>query len=318
MSRPSLQEYIIHPSKIVLGIVNHCWFLFSDRASLKIQYRIKMGKKLNLNNPQRFSEKLQWIKLYDRKPEYTQMVDKIAVKSLVASKIGEQYVIPTLGIWDHFDDINFDNLPEKFVLKTNHSGGSTGVVICKDKSTFNRESAKRILEKSLKGNIYHYLREWPYKNVKPRILAETLLEDNGPHGLLDYKVFCCNGEPQMIKVNYDVATDYHVNWYDLNWSRIEGTTIYDPTDKNVKIDRPVVLEELLQHARVLSKNTNFLRVDFYCVNDKLQFGELTFFPGSGFEPFSPPDFDYEIGKKISLQNVRSLRSDGEKKKDNLQ
>lgn len=295
-----IKEYIENPNKIILGILKDYYFLFSDKTSLKIQYRIKLGRKLNLKNPQRFSEKLQWLKLYYRKPEFTTMVDKVLAKQYVADRIGEEYIVPTYGVWEHFDDIDFDLLPQKFVLKTNHVGGGSGIIICKDKDKLNKESAKRILEPLLKRNLYHYLREWPYKNVQPRIMAEMLLEDNGIHGLMDYKVFCCNGEPRMVKVNYDVATDYHVCWYDLDWKKIEGTTIYDPTDENVEVEKPKELEKMLDLARKLSKEIPFLRVDFYCTEEKLQFGELTFFPGSGFEKFKPESFDVEIGSWISL------------------
>lgn len=296
-----IKDYIKAPSKIILGILTHFPFLFSDKMSLKIQYRIKLGRKLNLKNPQRFTEKLQWIKLYDRKPQYTTMVDKVTAKGYVASIIGDEYIIPTLGVWKHFDDIDFDTLPDKFVLKTNHSGGGgSGVIICYDKSNFDKENARRNLEYSLKHRVYPVSREWPYKNVKPLILAEQLLEDKGEHGLMDYKVFCCNGEPRMVKVNYDVATDYHVCWYDLDWNKIEGTTIYDPVDNSVSIEKPKELDQLLELARKLSKGISYLRVDFYCTGGKLKFGELTFFPGSGFERFVPDSFDEEIGSWIKL------------------
>lgn len=302
--------YFKEPKRIVLGIVHRFWFLFSDKASLKIQYKAYMGRRLNLKNPTRFSEKIQWLKLYDRKPQYTTMVDKIAVKNYVANIIGDQYIIPTLGTWKHFDDIDFDNLPDKFVLKTNHGGGGGGVVLCKDKNRFNKERAKSKLEKSLKESIYRDFREWPYKNVKPMILAEQMLEDDGVHGLMDYKVFCCNGEPRMVKVNYDVATDYHVSWYDLDWNKIEGTTIYDPVDKSVSIEKPKELEHLLDLARKLSKGVSYLRVDFYCTDGKLKFGELTFSPGSGFEPFNPDSFDTEIGSWIKLPDVTCSNGGG--------
>ena len=300
MSRLSWKDYLKHPNKIILGIVNHCWFLFPDKVSLQIQYRIKMGRRLNLKKPQRFSEKLQWLKLYDRKPEYTRMVDKITAKEYVASIIGPQYIIPTYGAWHHFEEIDFNTLPDQFVLKTNHGGGGSAVVICKNKANFDKNAAKAILEHSLKHSIYPYLREWPYKNIKPMILAELLLEDVGEHGLMDYKVFCCNGEPRMVKVNYDVATDYHVCWYDLDWNKIECTTIYDPVDKDVELEKPKELPLLLELARKLSRGTSYLRVDFYCTNGIINFGELTFFPGSGFERFVPESFDKVIGDWIRL------------------
>lgn len=298
-----VKYYSNKPRKFQIRFMLRYNRFFSDRLYLSILYKLKMGRKLNLKAPRRYSEKLQWLKLYDRKSFYTTMVDKIEAKKYVASIIGDDYIVPLLGVWNHFDEIDFDNLPEKFVLKTNNSGGSNGVVICKDKSRFDKNGAKIRLELALKDDIYQFLREWPYKGMKPKIFAEALLEENGQHGLIDYKVFCCNGEPRMVKVNYDVATDYHVNWYDLNWNRIKGTTIYDPTDYNVEIERPVVLEELLEVARKLSEGTSFLRVDFYCINGKLWFGELTFFPGSGFEPFEPDSFDIQIGDWIQLPSV---------------
>lgn len=299
----ALSNYLKQPGKIILGFVKHCWFLFSDKTSIKIQYRIKMGRKLNLSNPQRFSEKLQWLKLYDRKPEYTKMVDKIKAKEYVSDIIGNQYIIPTIGTWHHFDEIDFNCLPNKFVLKTNHSGGGGGVVICKEKAYLNKETAKNRLEQSLKHSIYPHLREWPYKDVTPMIFAEELLEDEGKHGLMDYKVFCCNGEPRMIKVNYDVSTNYHVCWYDLNWNKINGSTIYDPVDDSINIEKPKELKLLLEFARALSKGKAFIRVDFYCTNGMIKFGELTFFPGSGFERFVPDSFDKEIGSWIKLPNI---------------
>ncbi len=295
-------------NRIILGILSKCWFLFTDRVSLKIQYRIYMGRKLNLKNPTRFSEKLQWLKLYDRKPEYTTMVDKIAAKDYVAGIIGDQFIIPTLGTWNHFDEIDFDSLPNKFVLKTNHGGGGSAVIICRDKSRFNKNRAKNILEQSLKKSIYPIFREWPYKNVKPMILAEELLEDNGEHGLMDYKVFCCNGEPRMVKVNYNkvTATNYYVGWYDLNWHKIEGTTYDEPVNNDITIEKPKELNHLLDLAKKLSKDIPYLRVDFYCTNGHLKFGELTFFPGSGFDPYKPESFDDQIGSWISLPDKKVL------------
>lgn len=296
-----IKRYLDKPSLITQSLLMKFNFLFPDRLYLKLLYHAKMGRSLNLVSPQRFSEKLQWLKLYDRRPEYTQMVDKIAVKPYVASIIGEKYIIPTLGVWKHFDDIDFDRLPERFVLKTNHSGGSSGVVICRDKSKLDKQKAKVVLERSLKKSIFPSLKEWPYKNVQPMILAEELLENKGAHGLMDYKVFCCNGVPKCVKVNYDVETDYHVNWYTTDWQYIKGTTIYDPTDSSVQIEKPQQLGLLLELSRKLSKGIPYVRVDFYINEDALWFGELTFYPGSGFEPFTPDSFDYEIGSWIHLE-----------------
>lgn len=299
----SIGYYVSQPSKMILGIVHRFWFLFSDKSSLKIQYKAYMGRKLNLKNPTRFSEKIQWLKLYNRKPQYTTMVDKIAVKDYVANIIGNQYIIPTLGTWHHFDEIDFNTLPDKFVLKTNHGGGGGGVVICKDKKHFNKERAKAKLEQSLKQSIYRDFREWPYKNVKPMILAEQMLEENGEHGLMDYKVFCCNGEPKCIKVNFDISAIQHTyfsNWYTTDWEYINGTTIDEPTNPSIYIKKPQELNILLGLAKTLSRNIPYLRVDFYIVGGKIYFGELTFFPGSGFDPYKPDSFDTQIGSWIKL------------------
>ena len=299
MSKTALKFYLRHPGKIVLGIVNHCWFLFSDKTSLKIQYRIKMGRRLNLKNPKRFSEKLQWLKLYDRKPEYTKMVDKIAAKDYVASIIGNQYIIPTLGTWNHFDEIDFDTLPDKFVLKTNHGGGGSAVVICKDKSKFNKNRAKAILEHSLKHSVYSNLREWPYKNVKPMILAEQLLEGN-ENEIPDYKIFCFNGEPKFCQVISGRKTKMCIDFFDHEWIH---QPFHEPRDfpfASLEPQKPEHFEIMWEMARKLSKGHPFFRVDFYDINKELFFGELTFFPTSGMGGFDPDDYDEILGNMISL------------------
>ena len=174
--------------------------LLSDKQYTKLQYRVVTGHKLNLKNPKNYNEKLQWLKLYDRKPVYTTIVDKFAVKGYVRDIIGEQYIIKTIGVWDRFDDIEFDKLPDQFVLKTTHGGGNTGVVICRDKKTIDVKRAKSILEKSLKRDAYKVSREWPYKNVPRRIIAEEYMEDSKTGELRDYKFFCFDGEPKALFV----------------------------------------------------------------------------------------------------------------------
>lgn len=169
-------EYVKHPTKIFIFLQNRCNFkVLPDKMYLKICYKLATGKKLDLKNPQTFNEKLQWLKLYDRKPEYTRMVDKYEAKKYVAEKIGEEYIIPTLGVWDHFDEIDFDSLPDQFVLKCTHDSG--GLVIVRDKAKLDKVAAKQKIEKSLKRNYYYSGREWPYKDVKPRIIAEKYMED---------------------------------------------------------------------------------------------------------------------------------------------
>lgn len=259
-----------------------------------------MGHKLNLDNPKTFTEKLQWLKLYNRKPEYTTMVDKYAVKDYVARIIGSEHLVPTLGVWNNPGEIEWNKLPEKFVLKVTYGGGGGGVIICKNKTNINKEKIVKALKKAMKVNIYGQSREWPYKDVPHRIIAEELLEDDSEHGLMDYKVFCCNGVPKYIKVNYDVSSNYHVSWYDLEWNHVIGTTINDPVDNNVKIAKPEKLDLLCELAGKLSSNIPFVRVDFYINNNNIFFGEMTFFPGSGYERFVPESFDQIIGDLINL------------------
>ena len=204
-------HYIIHDrAKLGIAILTRLAPIIPDNQYLKWMFRLQMGYKLDLDNPKTFNAKLQWLKLYNRKPEYTQMVDKFAVKEYIANIIGEEYIIPTLGVWDKFEDIDFDKLPNQFVLKTTHGGGGGGVIICKDKTTFNIDKAKSILERSLKQDIYRTLKEWPYKNVKKRIIAETYLTedispDNPTGDLVDYKFYCFSGETKAVVI----ATERH-------------------------------------------------------------------------------------------------------------
>ena len=270
--------------------------LIPDKLYLKTYYSHCFKKKLDLKKPQTFNEKLQWLKLYDRKPIYTTMVDKYAVKKYVAARIGEEYIIPTLGVWDHFDDIDFDNLPNQFVLKCTHDSG--GLVICKDKVSFDKKEAKRKIQNCLKRNYYLTGREWPYKNVPRKIIAEKYMEDETGQ-LRDYKFYCFNGEPKIIMINSDreigkTKADYFdmdFNWLDLKWGYEHAL---------VKPSKPINFEKMKELAVVLSKNIPELRVDFYEVNNKIYFGELTFFDGSGFDKIEPKEWDKKIGAWIKL------------------
>ena len=300
MSKASLKRFLCNPSVIIFGILSSCWFLFSDKVSLKIQYRIRMGRRLDLRNPKRYTEKQQWLKLYDRKPEYTVMVDKIAAKDYVAKKIGDQYIIPTLGSWHHFDEIDFDLLPERFVLKTNHGGGGNTVVFCKNKSKFNKDRAKMILEKSLKQNIYLNFREWPYKNVKPMIFAEQMMENGGTMGLMDYKFYCFNGVPRVLLIASNRFTTHNFNYFDMDFHPLPISSVDGkPIDVDL-ITRPQSFEEMKSVAKLLSHNIPHLRVDLYEVDGKVFFGELTFFDSSGFDNLNSDSVDLEWGSWITL------------------
>lgn len=267
-----------------------------DKMYLKLLYELRTGKKPDLKNPKNFNEKLQWLKLYDRNPEYSRMVDKHEAKRYVAEKLGEQYIIPTLGVWEKFDDIDFDALPEKFVLKCTHDSG--GLVICKDKSKLDKESARAKIECSLKRNYYYSSREWPYKDVKPRIIAEQFLEDMDE--LVEYKMFCFNGEVKMILVCKGQAHGAgRTNDYcDTNLKRFPFVSLNPNSEGELLV--PKEMPELLSIAEKLSAGIPQVRVDTYLADGKIYFGELTFFHNSGMATFDPPEWDEKLGSWIKL------------------
>lgn len=274
-----------------------------DKLFLQIMYRRNFHKKLNLKNPQTFNEKLQWLKLYDRNPEYTKMVDKYEVKKYVAEKIGEEYIIPTLGVWDKFEDIDFDSLPEQFVLKTTHDSG--GVVICKDKNHFNYIEAKQKITNSLKQNFYYHGREWPYKNVKPRIIAEKYMEDSVTKELRDYKFFTFNGIVKALFVASDRQNpneETKFDFFDADYNHFDFTNGHP--NATIPPERPEKFEEMKYLSEKLSKNIPHLRCDFYEIDGKVYFGELTFFHWSGLTPFSPEIWDKTFGDWIKLPAMK--------------
>lgn len=270
--------------------------LFSDRKYLELFFPLNTGYQLRLDNPQTFNEKLQWLKLYNRRPEYSRMVDKIEAKDYVASIIGYEHIIPTIAVYNSVDEIDFDSLPNQFVLKCSHDSG--GVVICKDKSSFNTKEAIRKLKRGLSRTYYVKNREWPYKNVIPRIIAEEYMTDDG-NELKDYKVFTFGGEPKLVEIDYNRFKGHMRTVYDTDWNLVNVRIQY-PTDKNRNFNKPAVLGELLDLSRKLAVGTPHLRTDFYIVNDKIYFGELTFFHGSGFEKIYPIEFDKLMGDWIIL------------------
>lgn len=279
--------------------------IFPDKMFLKIGFKIRTGKKLNLQNPVSFNEKLQWLKLYDRRPEYTLMVDKNEVKKYVSDMIGEQYIIPTIGVYNSFDEIDFDKLPNSFVMKCTHDSG--GLVIVKDKKKLRIEEAKKKIDRCLKVNYFYAGREWAYKNVNPRIIIEKYMEDtsgeNGEEGLFDYKIFSFNGSPKVIQVDFNRFTDHKRNLYTTDWRYINAAIEY-PADPNYVIKRPRVLNEMLSLASKLSEGIPFVRVDFYCIYDRIYFGELTLYHGSGTETFIPESFGEKLGSYIRLPQKR--------------
>lgn len=285
---------------LLFRTLNHYGLLkkMPDDKYLDCLYRLHFNKRIDWENPKTFNEKLQWLKLYDRKPEYTNMVDKYTVKQYIADRIGEEYIIPTIGVWNSFEEIDFQLLPNKFVLKCTHDSG--GIVICRDKSKFNIVGAKKKLVRCLNRNFYFCGREWPYKNVKPRIIAEKYMEDNNSSELNDYKFMCFNGRVKCIFVCSDRSTSLKVTFFNDKWEKMPFERHYPSS--NTIIQKPNKLNEMIKLSEELAKNIPFVRVDFYEIEGKPYFGELTFFPGCGFEEFTPKEWDEKLGDWIVLPN----------------
>lgn len=278
--------------------------MLSDKTYLKIMYFYHMKKRLNFGNVTTFNEKLQWLKLHDRKEIYTTMVDKYEVKKYVADLIGGEYVVPTYGIYESYNEIDFDVLPNQFVLKVTHYGGSRGVFIINDKNTINYSNIENEIEKLLKENLYNYSREWPYKNVKPRIIIEKYMKNEDEEELKDYKLFCFNGKPKIILVCSERFSSSNMceTWFDEDWNLMDIIEGNHRVDKNIK--PPQSFEKMKYLASQLSKNIPFVRIDFYEVNSKIYFGEMTFFPASGFEKFEPKEWDKKLGEMIDLEKIK--------------
>ena len=291
--------YIKKPKTLGLAILSHFGTWLPDSLYLKIMFRLKMGYKLNLKNPQTFNEKLQWLKLYNRKPEYTLMVDKSEAKTIAENILGKGSAIPTLGVWNKFEDIDFNSLPDRFVLKTTNGGGGCGVIICRDKSKLNLVSAAEQLKSSLKASIYRNLKEWPYKNVKPRILAEKFMVDESGE-LRDYKFYCFNGEPKVFLVASERFSRHrtYFDYFDMEGNHLPFTQ--GGMNNPVTPALPSTFEEMKQVAKKLSHGLPHVRIDLYSVDEKVYFGEFTFFDSSGFEKFTPREWDNVFGNWLKL------------------
>lgn len=272
--------------------------ILSDKLYLKIKYRCFMGKPLQLDPPITYNDKLQWLKLYDHNPLYTSLVDKYEVKKIVAEKMGEQYIIPTLGVWDNVDRIDFDSLPNQFVLKTTHDSG--GVCICKDKGIFDIEAAKKKLRKSFNTNFFLLGREWPYKNVPKRIIAEKYMEDLDTKELRDYKFFCFSGEVKMMFIATDRQNreEPFFDFFDRDFNHLDIINGHPQNPSQPSM--PVHYSEMIRLAEELSQGIPHVRIDFYEVNGKIYFGEYTFFHHSGCMPMEPEEWDYKMGEWIKI------------------
>lgn len=275
-------------------------FLYKEDTFLKKLFKACMHKELNLEDPQTYSEKLQWLKLYNRRPYYPSLVDKYEVKEFVSKVIGKEFIIPTIGVWNNFDEIDFTELPDQFVLKTTNGGGSTGVVICKDKNIFDYKSAKKKLNKSMHSHVD--MGEWPYKNVTPRIIAEQYMEDKETGELRDYKFFCFDGVVKALFIATDrgvVGDQPKFDFYDADFNHLPFKQGH-PHQKNKKIHKPDNFELMKELAAKLSKGEPHERIDLYEINGKVYFGEITFFHFGGIEPFDPEEWDYTFGSWLNL------------------
>lgn len=291
-----LEKVKKNPWHILLTLAGHGMLdWLPDKSYLKLMYRGTFGSSLNLDNPQTLNEKIQWLKLYDRQTRYTDLVDKNRAKEVVGGIIGKEYIIPTLGVWEKFDEIDFDALPNQFVLKCTHDSG--GLVIVKDKNVFDRDAAKKKIERCLKYDFYKYGREWPYKNVPHLIIAEQYMADD----LRDYKLFCFDGVPRMTLVCSERfgKDGLKEDFYDERWNHLE---IQRPLHSNAQfpIQRPKQYELMKKLAQKISEKIPFARVDFYEIDGRAYFGEITFYPASGFEAFKPDEWDLKLGEWIKL------------------
>lgn len=287
-------------NKLFSIVINRFPYLFrDDKTYLSRKYRLRFSRDIDWENPMSFNEKLNWLKLNDRNPLYTILADKYEVKHYVSKIIGENYVVPCYGIWGGYKDINFDELPDKFVLKATHDSG--GLVICKDKSLLDHKKNKALMDKVLQRNFFYQSREWPYKNIKPRILAEMFLDDGRKGELQDYKFWCFNGVPTYMYMTNKGKLIFE-NFYDMDFNIVEINHGY-PRFKP-EYQKPTQFEEMKSLATKLSKGIPFVRVDFFVVDGNVYFSEYTFYDWGGLRPFADYDTDLELGAMIHLWQNR--------------
>lgn len=293
---------MINLSKLIIKI---CTILkiknyIPDKIYLFLMYYILVKKRLNINNPKTFNEKLQWLKLNDRKNIYTKMVDKCEAKKYVADLIGNEYIIPTIGVYNNFNEINFNNLPNQFVIKCTHDSGST--IVCKDKTKFDIKNAKKKISKALKYNYYYSVREWPYKNIKPKIIIESFMDDGVNSQLVDYKLQCFWGKVDniLVCVDRDKETGVKYHYFDTNWKYLKYCPYPGINEKNINILKPKQLDKMIKIAERLSAGIPEVRIDLYIIHGKIYFGEYTFFTNGGFDTTITSDADIILGEKLKL------------------
>ena len=293
-----LTNWINNPEYLILSLENHGLLKFiSDRKMIEYVYRVQLHKRLNLDNPVTFNEKIQWLKLHDRKRDYTTMADKLAAKEYVANIIGAEYIVPTLAVWENASDINIEELPAKFVLKVNHDSG--GVMICKDKSSIDLKEIRKFFRKKLRHNLFYGGREWPYKDIEPRVFAERFLENEGVDTLVVYKFFCFNGKPELIQViQDDKTTSETIDYFDIEWNLLPFKQNHPNSISH--LDKPQLLGEMINLTRKLMIDIPFIRVDWYIEGDRVFFSEFTFYSDNGFAPFYPDEWDEKLGDMIII------------------
>ncbi|MDU2374833.1 ATP-grasp fold amidoligase family protein [Anaerococcus vaginalis] len=294
----SNQEYRLRVNS-KLGLYNN----MDDKKFIEKMFKATMDYPLNLENPKSFNEKLQWLKLYDRNPLYTKLVDKYKVREYISEKIGEDYLIPLLGVWDDPEEIDFDSLPNKFVLKCNHNSG-LGMCICTDKSKIDIKKVKNELKSGLAQNYYLNGREWPYKNISRKIICEKYMTDETGKNLRDYKFYCFDGKPKIVGIYQDRNSDKETtgDFFDMNFEWV-NLRFGMPNALN-KPQKPQKFQEMIKIAEILSEGMPEVRVDLYISNNKIYFGELTFFDGGGFDKIEPLEWDYKLGSWIKLPKIK--------------
>lgn len=296
------------PKLLLLRVLQQRWVPITDEAFIKIWYRFKTGEKLDLANPVTYNEKLQWLKLYDHNPIYTTMVDKYLVKDYVKEIVGEKYVIPLLGVWDSPNDIDFDTLPQQFVLKVTHGGGNSGVVVCKDKNKLDRMATLKKLNRCMKTDGSIGNKEWPYKNVVHRVIAEEYMEDNTYHELRDYKFFCFGGVPKIMFIASGRGSlpEPYFDFFDMEFNHLNIKSAHPVSPIDKLPSKPISWEEMKMVAAKLSTGLPHVRIDLYEVNGKVYFGEYTFYHWGGCGSFEPKDWLDKLGSWLTLPSQKNL------------
>lgn len=286
---------IISNRELRLKLIN-CLRFIPTEPYLKLVYWIKTGKRLNLKNPKTYCDKLNWLKLHDIHPEYTRMADKIEVRNYIKEVLGKDICLPLLGAWEHYDDIDFDSLPDRFVLKCNHDSGSTRVV--HDKASMDHSGMKEFFEGRLRLNAYVLGREYPYRDINPMICAEAYMVPDGRKDINDYKFLCFNGKPEVMFIVSDRHTDCRLDYFDMDFNHLPITAVYPNSNKH--IEKPRYFEEMNTLAQKLSQGMRFVRIDLYEINGQIYFGEFTHFDGGGFWPRQPEEWENKLGDMIDL------------------